>query len=293
MNSNDHRRVHSHAIEIKRDSFLSTGQHRATEFENMIRISIRLDFQVADTRNEMNSRAQWGSFSAVNIKWIPSFSTESKCRDELPHPNGVLSISNQKFTRTWKRRCRLVFLAVDMNSRVQWDLFSHACSIPSPEWTPASNGVHCRVRSPTAQPSSAYVNLHPQCKKRWISASNGVHSRTTIHATTKSKNSQHVYKWPEKLSSHELPCPMGFILVHQYKFKVHRVIFTRRRRNQLYHSFGISLSEKASQPGIEISKHRALMRWIPAPNGVHSQAMDNSCERKMWSLFEVDEFNMW
>lgn len=156
MNSNVNRRNHSHAIEIQK------GIH------SLQPVSIV----------QKNSKTWSESRFEQIFKWPSNMK-----RDEFPHSMGFILCSecwasqasvemnfrtqwsslnqtNQKFIRMWKHRCRSV-LAIEMNSRVQWVSFSYIFSIPSPEWIPAPNGVHCRARL-TTQPS-----LATQCRQMY------------------------------------------------------------------------------------------------------------------------------
>lgn len=157
MNSNVNRRIHSHTIEIKEgfipfnrsasckrirkhdqnldSSRFSSGRHmKRDEFPRPMGFILCSEHRASQPRAsvEMNFRIQWSS----------------------------LNQNNQKFIRMWKHRCRSV-LAVEMNSRVQWVSFSYIFGIPSPEWIPAPNGVHCRARL-TTQPS-----LATQCRQMY------------------------------------------------------------------------------------------------------------------------------
>lgn len=197
MNSNVNRRIHSRVIEIK-EGFIPFN--RSASCKRIRKHDQNLDSSRfssgRETWNEMNSRTQWGSFSAVNAellnrelasRWISAsngvHSTKPiksspehgnidadhfGCRNEFPRPMGFIF-------------AHLQYSDAGMNSRTQWG------SLPS-----ATNN---RVWQHSADKCTR--------EKRWIPASNGVHSRSATYAAAKSINSQRKsdresfpLKWP-------------------------------------------------------------------------------------------------
>lgn len=159
----------------------------------------------------MNSRTQWGSFSAVNAELL----NRELVSRWISASNGVHSTKTTKSSPEHGNIDADYFSAVEMNSRVQWVSFSHTFSIPSPEWIPAPNGVHYRAR-PTTLPSSATVpSRHPQCTWRdecprpmgFILVQQRM-QRQNLNILN-AKVTGKVFPWSE------LPRQMGFIPVHQ------------------------------------------------------------------------------
>lgn len=158
MNSNVNRRIHSRAIEIK-EGFIPCN--RSASCKRIRKHDQNLDSSRfssgRETWNEMNSRTQWGSFSVVNTELL----NREPVSRWMSASNGVHSIKPTKSSSKHGYIDADYFSAVEMNSRVQWVSFSHIFSIPSPEWIPAPNGVHCRARL-TTQPS-----LATQCRQMY------------------------------------------------------------------------------------------------------------------------------
>lgn len=158
MNYNVNRRIHSRAIEIK-EGFIPFN--RSASCKRIRKHDQNLDSSRFSsgraTWNEMNSRTQWGSFSAVNTELLK----RELVTRWISAPNGVHSTKPIKNSPEHGNIDADCFSAVEMNSRGQWVSFSYIFGIPSPEWIPALNGVHCRARL-TTQPS-----LATQCRQMY------------------------------------------------------------------------------------------------------------------------------
>lgn len=186
MNTNVNRRIHSRAIEIKKRfiPFNRSASCKRIRKHDQNLDSSRFSSGRA-TWNEMNSRTQWGSFSAVNAellnrelvsRWISAF-------------NGVHSTKPTKSS----------FKHGNIDADQFW----------LSKWIPASNGFHFRTPSAfqrrnefphpmgfiaerAQQLIRVWQHSADKCtrEKRWIPASNGVHSRSATYTAAKFKNAQ-------------------------------------------------------------------------------------------------------
>lgn len=151
---------------------------------------------------------------------------------------------------------------------------------PLSKWIPASNGFHFRTPSAfyrrnefphpmgfiaerAQQLIRVWQHSADKCtrEKRWMPASNAVHSRSATYAAAKSKNSQRKSD-RESFPLKWTPASNGIHSGAPVETNVHRAA-----KAQSALPFGISLSEKASQPGIKVSKYRSSemnsrVQWV-------------------------------